>query len=79
MNGPLYEYLARDQQLISNMVPPVLAVRGRVLLAHQLVNAKDATRRQAVLEDIATERKDYDQARIDWQKRLSTAGPEYAV
>ncbi len=77
VNGPLYEGLARDKDLISDLVPPTLTVRGPALLAHQLVNAKDSTRRQAFVEDIVVAKEAYAKARAYWEPRLASAGPEY--
>ncbi len=79
INGPLYEGLARDKDLISDIVPPVLTVRGPTLLAHQLINAPNATRRQGVVEDIEAAKKTYAETRLRWEARLKGAGEEYGA
>ena len=78
INGEIYNRVIRDKDLIKQTVPPVFTVRGPVLLAHQLVNAKDATALKAVLEDLDAAKETYDNVRGEWQARLQNAGDEYA-
>jgi len=78
INGEIYQRVIRDKDLINDTMPPVLAVRGPALLVHQLVNAKDATARQAVIEDLDAAEKKYEEVRAGWRARLQDTGDEYA-
>jgi methyl-accepting chemotaxis protein WspA len=78
VNGPLYERVMMDQELIADTIPPRLSVRRIVLFGHQLANAEKGTAAwRAVSEDLKKERDEYAEARAEWARQLAQAGPRY--
>lgn len=66
VNGPLYNRITQDKDLVADILPPPLYVIEPYLLAFQLINTQDAAEQNRLIQKLAELRKDYDGRHDYW-------------
>jgi|APGre2960657505_1045072.scaffolds.fasta_scaffold05325_3 methyl-accepting chemotaxis protein WspA len=75
VNGPIYELLARDKDLISEILPPTEFIVEPYLVVCQINGAKTAETLQALAKELQSLETKYRESHAEWAKKLSPNAP----
>ena len=73
VNGPLFQRIAKNKDLVADILPPPAYIIESYLTALQISNAPDTQSREQLAKTLAQLRKDYQDAHAKWQ--ASSIGP----
>ncbi|MBA5868743.1 MAG: HAMP domain-containing protein [Nitrospira sp. CR2.1] len=75
VNGPLYGEIVQNKDLVADILPPPLYVRGTLLTVYQMVEEKDSEKLKQLARQFADQRTEFE-SRVSYWK---TALPEGAL
>jgi methyl-accepting chemotaxis protein len=68
VNGPLYQQIVRDKDLLADVLPPPAYLLEAYLVAHQLCNARDVDEQEKLIERFNTLKSDYETRLQVWNE-----------
>ena len=75
VNGPIYQLLVRDKDLISEILPPTEFIVEPYLVVCQINGAKTAETLQALAKELQSLEMKYRESHAEWAKKLSPNKP----
>jgi methyl-accepting chemotaxis protein WspA len=70
VDGPLYDQIKLDKEIINEVTPPVLFIRHQFMLLHKVCVEQEASKAQSWIDQFRREEKEYLQRYEEWNRKL---------